>query len=404
MSRNVIIHLPHVGEDFARWAVADEDGKLVSAPLSGPLSEAAVDVDGRKAILVLRGDTILLTDAVVPGGSAARAQQAVPYALEEQLADDVDALHFALGAKGAEDRYPVAVIGRETMQTLADQCSEAGLRPSEVVPETLAIPCLPAEDDDVVAWTALHDNAQTVVRLNGHEGFATDDELVGIMLDGARSNLPEGKRPSLVVFSTDPDAPFPALVDIPVETRPLDNSLALYASGLAKSAHINLLQGEFSPKKNFDKTWRPWRWTAGLAAAVLVALFALVYQEVRQLESKEAALDARIESTFKSVFPNKRMQRPTRQMQAALNDLGGGGGGGFSSSIFHIAESLATQPQTELRSITYRNGRIDLDVNTDALPTLDALKSEMLNRGGLNLSVQSANREDRGVRARLRIE
>lgn len=404
MSRNVIIHLPNVGEDFARWAVADEDGKLVSAPLSGPLSEAAVDVDGRKAIVVLRGDTILLTDAVVPGGSAARAQQAVPYALEEQLADDVDALHFALGSKGAGDRYPVAVIGRGTMQTLLEQCSEAGLRPSEVVPETLALPNLPTDEDDVVAWTALHHQAQTVIRLNGHNGFSTDDELVGIMLDGAKANLPEGKRPSLVVFSTDPDAAFPTLDGIPVETRPLDNSLALYASGLAKSTHINLLQGDFSPKKNFDKTWKPWRWTLALAAVVLVALFALVFQDVRQLEAEEAALDARIASTFKSVFPDKRMQRPTRQMQAALNDLGGGASGGFSSQMNHIAASLATQPQTVVRSITYRNGRIDLDVNTDALPTLDALKSEMKDRGGLILSVQSANREDQGVRARLRIE
>jgi len=296
LSKNVIIHLPKVGEDFARWAVSDEGGKLVSAPLTGTLSEAAVDVDGRKAIVVLRGDTVLLTEAVVPGSSAVRAQQAVPYVLEDQLADEVDSLHFALGSKGSEDRYPVAVIDRETMETLSEQCSEAGLRPSEVVPETLALPNLPTEDEEVVAWTALHHQAQTVVRLNGHDGFATDDELVGIMLDGAKANLAQGKRPSLVVFSTDPEAEFPQGQDVPVETRPLDNSLALYASGLAKSSHINLLQGEFSPKKNFDKTWKPWRWTAALAACVVLALLALVYQDVREIEAREAALDERIAS------------------------------------------------------------------------------------------------------------
>ena len=42
--------------------------------------------------------------------------------------------------------------------------------------------------------------------------------------------------------------------------------------------------------------------------------------------------------------------------------------------------------------------------NTDAVPTLDALKSELAERGSLAMSVQSANRENNTVRGRVRIE
>ena len=95
-------------------------------------------------------------------------------------------------------------------------------------------------------------------------------------------------------------------------------------------------------------------------------------------------------------------------MQGALDRIGAGGGDTFILRAGQIAASLATQPQTTLRSIGYRDGRFDLDLTTDALPTLDALKSELEARGSLGMTVQSANREDRrgggGVRGRVRIE
>ena len=104
MSRHVIIHLPRVGEDRASWTVADEAGRLIEAESSGTLAEAAEAVEGRRATLVVPGDDVLLAEAVVPGASPVRAQQAVPFALEEQLADDVERLHFALGTKGKGGR------------------------------------------------------------------------------------------------------------------------------------------------------------------------------------------------------------------------------------------------------------------------------------------------------------
>jgi general secretion pathway protein L len=192
--------------------------------------------------------------------------------------------------------------------------------------------------------------------------------------------------------------------DIDVEMRSCDHRLALYASGLATSPYINLLQGVYNPKKNFDKTWKPWRASAALAACLCAALFVGKWMDVRALDKQEAHLDAQIASAFKQALPDSRMQRPKRQIQSALNQLGVGNTDGFTNRLSQIAASLATQPQTTLKTIGYRNGRFDLDLNTDAVPTLDALKSELSRRGSLAMSVQSANRENNTVRGRVRIE
>ncbi|NND90122.1 MAG: type II secretion system protein GspL [Granulosicoccus sp.] len=404
MSKHVIIYMPRVGESEVQWAESDDNGRLTSGVEYSTLEEVAVQVEGRRVTLVLPADDVLLAETVVPGGSVARAQQAIPYALEEQLADDVDELHFALGAKGRDDSYPVAVISLQMMDMVTGQCQAAGLRPSRIVPETLALPQLEGSSPDIRAWTALLNDDQVVVRLDGNKGFATDPGMASIMLEGARAELAEEVTASLVIFRTDSARTLSVPDSVDVELRPCDHRLALYASGLAGSPHINLLQGVYNPKKNFDKTWQPWRWSMALAACLCVALFAGQWLDVMALQKQESVLDAQISEAFEQALPGSRMQRPRRQIQSALDEMGGTNSDGFTSRLSQIAASLATQPQTELKSIGYRNGRFDLDLNTDAVPTLDALKSELARRGSLAMSVQSANRENNVVRGRVRIE
>lgn len=404
MSKHVIIYIPLVGEDAVQWVVSDDKGRLTSGVEIGTLEEAAAHVEGRRCTLIVPADDVLLTEAVVPGGSQARAQQAVPYALEDQVADDVESLHFALGAKQAGDVYPVAVISRFVMERVAQQCQDAGLRPTMIVPETLALPRIESSTPGDIAWTAMLDQDVAIIRLNGSQGFATDPGMAGLMLQGASHDLGEDKAVSLVVFQTSDAAELQAPEGIDVEIRPCDHRLALYASGLVTSSNINLLQGIYNPKKNFDKTWKPWRATAVLAACLCVAVFAVKWLDVNKLDQQEEHLDSQIADAFQQALPGSRMQRPRRQIESALSKVGGVNTDGFTSRLSQIADSLSTQPQTVLKTIGYRNGRFDLDLNTDTVPTLDALKSELAKRGSLNMSVQSANRENDSVRGRVRIE
>ena len=404
MSKHVIIYMPLVGEDKVQWAFSDEKGTLTTAVREGSLSDAAESVEGRRATLILPADDVLLAKSVVPGNSLARAQQAIPYALEDQVADDVDDLHFALGAKGRDDEYPVAVIGRDVMDSITERCSEAGLRPSEIVPETLALPVLTASDDETVVWSALLDQGRAVVRLSNYEGFATDTAMASMMIEGALSETPEDTQISLVAFSTDETTQLEVPETLDLELRPCDHRLALYASGLDTAVRVNLLQGEYSPKKNFDRSWKPWRSTAILAACICAVLVVGKFIELRQLRGQEASLDTQITAAFEQALPGTRMQRPRRQVQSALEQIGAVNNDGFTSRMAQIAASLSTQPQTELRTIGYRSGRFDLDLNTDDVPTLDEFKSELTKRGSLNMTVQSANRENDSVRGRVRIE
>ena len=387
-----------------QWAVADDRGSLVSDPAAGTLAEASAAVEGRRSTLVVPGNDVLLAEALVPGGSQARALQAIPFALEEQLADDVEKLHFALGSKDRDDNYPVAIIDRSTMDTISEQCQEAGLRPTSIVPETLALPMLEAIDFDEVSWTALLDEDQAVIRLNGYKGFATDTSVASFMLEGAKGDLAEDASPLLTIYTTDPETNLVVPGGVDTELRDCESRLTLYAEGLASEPNINLLQGSYNPKTQFDKTWKPWRWTAALAAVLVGTLFASKWFDYRALKAEESYIDGEIATAFESALPGVRMQRPRRQIQDALSGNGTGNVSNFTNQLAEIAASLSTQPQTKVRTIGFRNGSFDLDLNTDAVPTMDALKSELSKRGALELTLRSSNREKDTVRARVRIE
>jgi len=384
--------------------MSDERGVLTSGVQTGTLEQAASQVEGQRVTLVLPGNDVLLAEAIVPGGSTARALQAIPYQLEDQLADDVDSLHFAIGTKGKSDDYPVAVVGRDMMDTVQEQCTQARLRPTEIVPETLALPKFESDDIGQTTWTALVDSESAVVRLNGYKGFAIDTSMAGIMLDGAQQDLPDELSAAMVMYKADEFAHIPSSQNLEIETRTCEHRVSLYASGLANAPHINLLQGDYSPNTQFDKNWKPWRWTAALAAVLGLVLLAGKWLEYRQLRNEIAQIDAQTEKVFKEAMPDARMVRPLSQLNNEIKKRSGGSVGGFSDNLSQIAASFATQPKTQIRSFSFRDGWFDFDLTTDAIPTLDLLKEELTKRGDLAMTVKSTRNEKGGLRSRIRIE
>ncbi len=80
---------------------------------SGPLEQAAQRAAGRHVCVLVPGTDVLLTEPELPAKAGAKLQQIVPYALEEQLAEDIDDLHFAIGKRsGDAPTTPVAVVAR----------------------------------------------------------------------------------------------------------------------------------------------------------------------------------------------------------------------------------------------------------------------------------------------------
>ena len=103
MSDTLLLRYPLGDSDVeCAWLRVDADAAVHSAPGSGSLTDAAAAADGARVVLVLPGDEVSLLRATLPPRSGKRVGALVPFALEDQLAAEIDTLHFAVGVQGEE--------------------------------------------------------------------------------------------------------------------------------------------------------------------------------------------------------------------------------------------------------------------------------------------------------------
>src|SRR5271170_5442193 len=107
MPQTLLLRIPPPGQEETEWLVLDE---TAANPVRqrGSLSLAAAVSRTGKVIALAPATQILLAEPQMPPGTGAKLARAVPFALEEQLTEDVDQLSFATGRRRPDGATPAA--------------------------------------------------------------------------------------------------------------------------------------------------------------------------------------------------------------------------------------------------------------------------------------------------------
>src|SRR2546427_10276940 len=130
----------------------------------------------------------LFLRARLPTRSAAKIVQALPFALEEQLIDPPERLHFAF-AHEADGALAVAVTRRERMESWLAALAAAGLAPTQLAPVTLSVPLaerawtLAFVDGEIVLRSKISPSTNASVQARSASGT---DKVTGASCVGAR--------------------------------------------------------------------------------------------------------------------------------------------------------------------------------------------------------------------------
>jgi len=404
--RNALLLRPDAAADGWRWLQLDDAGRPQGGTRSGSLEEAAAAANGLRAVVLAPGTECLLTSVQIPGHNRKKLLRAAPYALEDQVSDEVENLHFAVATAPEGDAWPVAVISRRYMEALQQQTAEAGLDVQQVVPELLAIPYRENET------SVLLDNELALVRTGRTSGYAVDAENLGLLLtlrQPEEDEDAEAALPTLRLFAA-PGSQLPETVEYDGEAtvEPVAGDLLeVFAQGLDTAA-INLLQGRFSRAAEWGQVLRPWRATAALLLAGIVVSNVVMGVDYYRLSRESEQLRARIEETFKAALPEtKRIVNPRVQMQQQLDKLQHqqGSGANFLSLLAQSGAVLKGRQGVDVTGATFRAGRLDVDLTVSDLQLLDQLKQALMQNGSLDVEIQSATTgTDQRVQGRLRIQ
>ena len=403
MSEILYIRLGSQAQDEISWLVFNTleqeiiaSGELANAQQLGELTDKARQ---RLVKVFVPGCDVLLKRLTVPTKSQRAMRSAVPYMLEDELAQDVDELFFAYAKLNDDDAGHncfVAVTERAQLLLWQSWLADADILPQTIQPDVLAMPyvegqwsaiSLHPERSSVNASTSTSENSpinptQIVVRQGAWQGFTLDsgawqfalhtifapqqddDNEAGQAQEKAQNDITINAYSALPFVDEDSNPTGFTVVNA-IEELPL----ALLAQHCQQSS-FNLLQGEFKVKESRSKNVNNWLMAAGIAACALLLNVSYKSAQLWQLSAQQTQVEAQIIARYQKAFPEaKRVRIGTikSQLNRKIAQLGGASEkAGFLSILSQVQPAFAKVPALKPESLKFDGKRQELRVQAIA--------------------------------------
>ena len=406
MANRVLIRF---SADQFEWLVVNKKGKPQSGVGRGNGDELATLCRRKQTILLVPGADVLITRVTLPTRNRAGITRALPYAVEDQLAEDVESLHFARGAQDREGALPVAVIRRQRLDQYLDTLAQLGIKPTNVLATPLL---LPWEED---TWSILIEDDKALLRYGYDQGMELEPDCLLPIIERLLQER-EDQLPRLRVWyggDSEPDTSQLSLTGCEIDVTPVpETGMALMASALADGAELDLLQGEYGKQGASLLTFKPWRYALALLLLSLLVQGGGMGYQYWQLVEEERTLAAEIEGLYRSTFPEvRKVVRGTERREASrrLEELRrqyGRGSDPFLALLYTTGEELRNEQTLKLVGLSFKGGVLQLRLKGSDLSQFETFKQKLQQgrEGDIEVEVLSAVSRKDGVDGRIMVQ
>jgi general secretion pathway protein L len=359
--------------------VAAESGGIWH--LDGDRLTSLAESSAGNATVLIPTEQVLLVTVDLPLPSRRQRLNALPFAIEDHIAEPISEVHVALGMEVAPRRHLAAAVRHEVMEDWVRRVTDAGLIHCALVPDALSLPV-----PDEGSWSTQRLGDRVLVRTPDGGGFATSIGHFAVLWSAAGS---------------------PLCVDLgealPEEIPTVRGEIALepMTTRLMVPA-LDLRQGPYAkPRRSLPISTR--KVAAVIAAGVLAhAAIAIVdtVALVNIADDRRAEAQVLVEKYLPGVVV-------TDDFAAEVNELLATGGGAPRSTFFPLlVRASAALGQagsgTTLRELSYDAGAGELSLQVEQ-PDIGALRraEAALARAGLNAASGAATVGADGAAARI---
>ena len=410
MNEFLIIHYkPGHKSNLQYWAMGADQHPSITLG-HGSLEELKTIARGKKVSVLIDAHYTTLESVKIPSKNRSKQLQAIPFAMEDQLAEDIEDTHFALG-KADDNTVPVIAIKRELLQNTIELFNQQNIHIEALTADSIALPGSKSH------WCILLDEDSALIKTDSSQAHCCDRENLTVILQAllsqnsaANKNIIEPE--TITYYYKEGDTEAESLLqnfDIKIKAQPYKNhGLEIFVQHLKEVQAFNLLQGEFSPKRESITWLKPWK-SVAIAASIWMVLH-LGYNGMlaSNLEEKNFVLTKQIEKEFKQAIPDARkMTNMQKRVERRLQDLKSGGAGasagGFLQILSKVSPALSKNDRTNIKAAVYRNNYIDIDLTAKSLQDIEKLKNKLASIPGIK-TVLSTTVEKDSVKGRLRLE
>lgn len=366
MAETLYIRLASQADSPIHWMInssTEQDiiasGELPNAAALEQLSDKALQ---RKVVVFVPGSDVTLKKLNVPAKSARAVKLAVPYMLEDDLAQDVDSLFFAyakLNDNTSDYNCFVAAVDKHQMDTWLEWLDKANLKTRIMLPDMLAMPI------DNEAWTAVQLGEQVLLRKSSWDAYTVDCNLWPIVSSALMQPEGENQQSEIKHYSVLPQTD----AAIQLTALPEELPMALLAAHWQETP-FNLLQEQYKVKDKTSPALKSWLVAASVCCAAV--LLNVMYKGVTvwQLSSQQAQLEQTIVERYKQAFPETKRVRITTlrsQLKRKMSDIGGSqDSADFLTMLTQLQPAFAEVPELKPESIKFDGKRNELRLQATA--------------------------------------
>ena len=392
----------HLGSE---WLIAEDDGAVRAKGVTdlrglGELIDPQVDwlQNPNNVVVILPGEHVLGVTCEVPGRSVGQIRRALPFVVEEFVATDIEGMHLASGPVRRGEPVRCNLIDQTLLDDWLTCLAELHITPGHMVSEAELLPAAPGQVSVLfegnTALVKTTDQAATVDRSNLLLALGSVAAEEVLLINGALNDMETSQLDGEVSVRSATDG------------EDLGENTLGYLAGRWREEPdtISLLQGPYTPARPSNEGSTRWRGVAALVGAwALVGVIAMACQGL-WASIQADRLEAATEELFRDIFPSdRRITNVRRQMQAKLGGrVSGPGGPGFTDYLGQLGAVLDKNVVITSVSYTDSRGELAADLLLRGYEELDQLK-EGLEQRGVAVAITSAEQQDTGVRARIRL-
>lgn len=344
----------HLDETGCFCLKTNTDGALVAPPAQRSFAEIKSLQTECKSLVVETCEHASLLNLEFSWLPERKARTAIPYALEEKLAQPVDELHFAFDkARYQNNQYLVTVISKQRIQYLMQLLNDQNIEFSAITVDWFAL----ESQELCISETTL------LINTDDFKG-ALSGELADIYLKNHPQYLPLLFSDSAI--QTDPSLP-----------KSEGTSHTWIAQRILKSKLMNLCQGEMQHGNKTDLLKKGYQLAGVLFCVWLLSLLAVNGLKLHFLNQQTQKIDEQIAVIYHEFFPDaKQVISPKFRITQLLKSNNTEEQNRFWFLLNQFAKVMKND-RNILEQMRYQNKTLSVTIISSDFASLEELETEL---------------------------
>lgn len=346
---------------------------------------------------------VSLHRVAIPVRSANAARAALPFALEDQLGQELEDLHLVAGSRRADGQYSAAVVSRQQMDIWLAGCNTSGWQLDALLPQAGLIVDLAPEQGLRVQPSPWPSCGQALVTSADAEPVLIETGMLSFWLQQRLAQLDAAQRTVELQGYTATELSLGEDVELALAQGAVaDLGAALKQAQQRRT--LNLLTGSYA-KGMAAPPWRKLRPLTIVAAVLLVTWVGLQVVENMALNRERQRVLTAIDQLFAETLPDSRRVDPVTQFRQVLESHDSSGGLSTTGELLYdVLAIVRSNASNEIKHFRATPDELEMELQVPSFAELEGIRSKLNEVASLTETLQGADSASEGVAARLKVQ